>query len=76
MNIPLIFKCVLVLLLLFIIFNLGRALIIMVKGGDQTADNPVPMSRYLGRRVIFSLLVILLLLVALGTGLIGLNPTP
>jgi len=48
----------------------------MVKGGDQTADNPVPMSRYLGRRVIFSLLVILLLLVALGTGLIGLNPTP
>lgn len=76
MNIPLIFKCVLALLLLFIIFNLGRALIIMVKGGDQTADNPVPMSRYLGRRVLFSLLVILLLLVALGTGLIGLNPTP
>ncbi|MCG9965632.1 MAG: DUF2909 family protein [Shewanella sp.] len=76
MNIPLIFKCVLVLLLLFIIFNLGRALIIMVKGGDQTADNPVPMSHYLGRRVMFSVLVILLLLVALGTGLIGLNPTP
>lgn len=48
----------------------------MVKGGDQTADNPEPMSRYLGRRVIFSLLVILLLLVALGTGLIGLNSTP
>lgn len=76
MNIPLIFKCVLVLLLLFIIFNLGRALIIMVKGGDQTAEHPVPMSRYLGRRVIFSVLVILLLLVALGTGLLGLNPTP
>ncbi|ABX51473.1 conserved hypothetical protein [Shewanella baltica OS195] len=57
--------------MLFIIFNLGRALFIMVRG-----DNQVPMSRYLGRRVIFSVLVILLLLVALGTGLISPNPTP
>lgn len=48
----------------------------MVKGGDQNAAHPVPMSRYLGRRVLFSVLVILLLLVALGTGLLGLNPTP
>jgi len=46
-------------------------LFIMVRG-----DNQVPMSRYLGRRVIFSVLVILLLLVALGTGLISPNPTP
>lgn len=71
MNTLFIFKLVLVLLLLFIIFNLGRALFIMVKG-----DHKVPMSRYLGRRVIFSVLVILLLLVALGTGLISPNPTP
>ncbi|MCL1091448.1 DUF2909 domain-containing protein [Shewanella profunda] len=71
MNALFIFKLVLVLLLLFIIFNLGRALFIMVKG-----DNTVPMSRYLGRRVIFSVLVILLLLVALGTGLISPNPRP
>ncbi|MCS6100477.1 DUF2909 domain-containing protein [Shewanella baltica] len=71
MNTLFIFKLVLVLLLLFIIFNLGRALFIMVKG-----DHQVPMSRYLGRRVIFSVLVILLLLVALGTGLISPNPTP
>ncbi|MCS6232445.1 DUF2909 domain-containing protein [Shewanella baltica] len=71
MNTLFIFKLVLVLLLLFIIFNLGSALFIMVKG-----DHQVPMSRYLGRRVIFSVLVILLLLVALGTGLISPNPTP
>ncbi|GCF88673.1 MULTISPECIES: DUF2909 family protein [unclassified Shewanella] len=71
MNSLFIFKLVLVLLLLFIIFNLGRALFIMVKG-----DEKVPMSRYLGRRVIFSVLVILLLLVALGTGLISPNPKP
>ncbi|MCU7964533.1 MULTISPECIES: DUF2909 family protein [unclassified Shewanella] len=71
MNSLFIFKLVLVLLLLFIIFNLGRALFIMGKG-----DEKVSMSRYLGRRVIFSVLVILLLLVALGTGLISPNPTP
>ncbi|MCT7945257.1 DUF2909 family protein [Shewanella sp. SP2S2-4] len=71
MNTLFIFKLALVLLLLFIIFNLGRALFIMVKGG-----NKMPMSRYLGRRVLFSVLVILLLLVALGTGLISPNPTP
>ncbi|MCH1929956.1 DUF2909 domain-containing protein [Shewanella sp. A25] len=71
MNTPFIFKLVLVLLLLFIIFNLGRALFIMVKG-----DEKVPMSRYLGRRVVFSVIVILLLLLALGTGLIAPNPTP
>ncbi|GIU03958.1 DUF2909 family protein [Shewanella glacialipiscicola] len=71
MNALFIFKLVLILLLLFIIFNLGRALFIMVKGDIQ-----VPMSRYLGRRVIFSVLVILLLLVALGTGLISTHPTP
>jgi len=71
MNTLFIFKLVLVLLLLFIIFNLGRALFIMVRG-----DNQVPMSRYLGCRVIFSVLIILLLLVALGTGLISPNPTP
>lgn len=71
MDTPLIVKSVLVLLLLFIIVNLARALVIMVKGESQ-----VPMSRYLGRRVLFSALVVLLLLVALGTGLIQLNPAP
>ena len=71
MNALFIFKLVLVLLLLFIIFNLGRALFMMVKD-----DNSAPMSRYLGRRVIFSVLVILLLLVALGSGLISPNPRP
>lgn len=39
-------------------------------------DSSAPMSRYLGRRVIFSVLVILLLLVALGSGLISPNPRP
>ncbi|MCG9698043.1 DUF2909 family protein [Shewanella sp. Isolate11] len=67
----LLFKSVLVLLLLFIIFNLGRALVVLVKG-----DSKAPMSRYLGRRVLFSVLVILLLLLALGLGLMTPNPRP
>jgi hypothetical protein len=66
-----IFKIALVLLLVFIIFNLAKALIIMVKG-EQTQ----PMSHYLGRRVLLSVLVVLLLLVALGLGIVEPNPRP
>ncbi|MBT1445198.1 DUF2909 family protein [Shewanella sp. JM162201] len=61
--VSLLFKSVLVLLLFFIVFNLGRALYIMVKG-----DSQIPMSRYLGRRVALSALVVLLLLIALAMG--------
>jgi hypothetical protein len=65
------FKLVLVLLLVFIIFNLARALVIMVKGNQAQ-----PMSHYLGRRVLFSVLVVALLLLALGFGLVEPNPRP
>ncbi len=43
----------------------------MVKG-EQTQ----PMSHYLGRRVLYSVLVVLLLLVALGLGIVEPNPRP
>nr|WP_276315809.1 DUF2909 domain-containing protein [Parashewanella hymeniacidonis] len=65
------FKVVLVLLLLFIIFNLGRALFIMVR-----SDNKQSMSRYLGRRVMLSALVVIALILAIGLGWIHPNPTP
>ena len=71
MNLLIIFKIVLVLLLLFIMFNLVRALFILVKGDSET-----PVSHFLGRRVIFSVLVVLFILVALGTGVITPNPRP
>ncbi|MGI2258473.1 DUF2909 family protein [Shewanella sp. GXUN23E] len=71
MNPVLLFKVVLVLLLLFVLFNLGRALFIMLK-----ADSKQSMSQFLGRRVLFSALIILLLLIALGSGLIAPNPRP
>ncbi|WP_211917744.1 DUF2909 family protein [Vibrio sp. B1REV9] len=71
------FKLTLVLLLLFIIFNLAKALIEMVKEDPEHSKRKgKPMSYYLGRRVMFSALVILLLLIALSTGWIAPNPRP
>ncbi|KJY84484.1 hypothetical protein TW81_02850 [Vibrio galatheae] len=78
-----IFKLVLVLLLLFIIFNLGRAMFEMVKGPDADEDseseNPhqdKPMSFYLGRRVFLSALAVILLIAALLSGFIDPNSRP
>ncbi len=64
-------KGILVCLLIFIIYNLFRALPILVKGKSD-----VPMSRYLGRRVLFSVIVFVILLIALATGAIEPNPRP
>lgn len=71
MNLIVLFKIVLVLLLLFVLFNLGRALFIMLKN-----DGKQSMSQFLGRRVWVSALIILVLLIALGSGLITPNPRP
>lgn len=63
------FKLTLVLLLLFIIFNLAKALIEMVREDPDNPDKPTkPMSHYLGRRVMFSALVVILILIALSSG--------
>ena len=77
-----IFKLLLVLLLLFILFNLGRAMLEMVKGSDsddddqESADDDKPMSFYLGRRVFLSALAIVLLVAALLSGFIEPNVRP
>ncbi|AWG82173.1 DUF2909 domain-containing protein [Vibrio parahaemolyticus] len=71
------FKLTLVLLLLFIIFNLAKALIEMVREDPDNPDKPTkPMSHYLGRRVMFSALVVILLLIALSSGWLAPNPRP
>ncbi len=64
-------KGILVCLLIFIIFNLFRALPILIKGNSD-----VPMSRYLGRRVLFSVIAFVILLIAMATGLIEPNSRP
>lgn len=60
------------LLLLFMIYNLFRAMMIMLKDDPKQP----PMSKFIGRRVITSAIIIGLLLLAIATGLITPNPRP
>jgi exosortase/archaeosortase family protein len=66
------FKILIVGLLLFIVFNLFRALFIMLKNDP----NGPKMSTFLGKRVMFSALLLLLILLAMSFGLITPNPRP
>ncbi|QXO15583.1 DUF2909 family protein [Vibrio ostreae] len=72
---PLAVKIILVLLLLFIIVNLARALIQMVREPDE-GENQRPMSHYLGRRLLLSACVVLLLVLALLSGWLHPNASP
>ncbi len=66
-----IFKIIIVALLVFIVVNLFLALPQFLK-----ADPEVKMSRFLGRRLLFSVLVMVLILIAMGLGFITPNPSP
>ena len=68
------FKIAIVLILLYILFNLARAGIAMVKNGDKP-DAP-SMTHFLGRRVGLSVLVLVLLILAIASGLVPVNPRP
>ncbi|MDA0150623.1 DUF2909 domain-containing protein [Vibrio sp. LaRot3] len=72
------FKLLLVLLLLFIVINLAKAMFEMVKGpsNDTQGENHQPMSHFLGRRVILSALAVVLLFAALLSGFIEPNARP
>ncbi|GAB2688121.1 MAG: DUF2909 domain-containing protein [Aliiglaciecola sp.] len=59
-------------LLLFMLYNLFRAMIIMLKNDP----NQPPMSKFIGRRVMTSAIIVILLLLAVATGLITPNPRP
>lgn len=59
-------------LLIFMLYNLFRAMTIMLKNDP---DHP-PMSKFIGRRVLVSALIVALLLLAVATGLITPNPRP
>ena len=68
----LLFKVVLVGLLLVIVFNLMKALIQIASG----KHNGKRLSHFLGRRVMLSAIVVLLLLLSLASGVITPNPRP
>ena len=57
---------------MFILFNLFRALFIMVSG--KTGGRP--MSHFLGRRVLFSVVVLVVVIAALKLGFIKANNSP
>lgn len=65
-------KILLVVALIYIVYNLFRALLIMLKNDP---DGP-KVSTFLGRRVFFSVLVILIIIVGVATGIIDPNARP
>jgi hypothetical protein len=69
---PVILKIVLISLVIFMIYNLFKALYLMAKNDP----NSPPMSTFIGRRLIFSGLIIAIVLVGVATGLITPNARP
>lgn len=65
-------KIVIVAMLAFVVYNLFRSLMVM----NKNDPNKPPMSKYIGRRLMLSVAIIVLLLIALSTGLITPNPRP
>lgn len=65
-------KIILLLLLLFTLVNLFRALFAMLRN-DPTKPS---MSHFLGRRVGLSVLAIIIVLVLMATGVLQPNPRP
>ncbi len=59
-------------LLMFMVYNLFKALFAMNKNDPEKP----PMTKFIGRRVVTSVVIILLLLVGIFTGLITPNPRP
>lgn len=66
------FKIIIVAMLAFMVYNLFRALLIM----NRNDPNKPPMSKYIGRRLMLSVAIVVLLLIGLATGLITPNPRP
>ncbi|WP_371194307.1 DUF2909 domain-containing protein [Glaciecola sp. SC05] len=58
-------------LLVFMIFNLFKAMKVMLKG-----EKTEPMSKFIGRRVLASVIIVVLILIAIATGVITPNPRP
>lgn len=66
------FKVLIVAMLAFMVYNLFRALFLM----NKNDPNKPTMSKYIGRRLMFSVAIVILLLIGLLTGLITPNPRP
>lgn len=65
-------KIIIILLIVFMVYNLFKALSVMNKNDGKQR----PMSTYIGRRVFTSAAIILFIIVLLLTGIITPNPRP
>ena len=65
-------KITILVLFFSVVFNLFRAMFSMMK---QDPNKP-PMSHYIGRRLLFSAALIIILVLSLAFGLIEPNPRP
>lgn len=65
-------KIILVSLLAIVVFSLFQALFAMLKNEEAAPK----MSKFLGRRLVFSVIVVLFLIILLLTGVITPNPRP
>jgi hypothetical protein len=65
-------KIIIVGCLLFMVFSLFQALIVL----NKNDPNKPSMSKFIGRRVMISAFVIILMLIAILTGVITPNPRP
>jgi hypothetical protein len=64
-------KITLVGLLVFMMVNLAFAMRVMLKG-----ESNQKMSKFIGRRVLASVIIVVIVLIALATGVITPNPRP
>ncbi|MEC8373866.1 MAG: DUF2909 domain-containing protein [Pseudomonadota bacterium] len=65
-------KIILVALVIYMIVNLFWDMRVLMKHDPKNG----PMSKYIGRRVLTSAVIVIIILVAIGTGLITPNPRP
>lgn len=65
-------KIILVGCLIFMVYNLFKALFVM----NKKDPNQPSMSKFIGRRVMISAFIVILMLVGIMTGVITPNPTP
>ena len=67
-----ILKILLIALLLYVVFNLFQGLFSLLRGGTEGPR----MSHFIGRRVLFSVVAIVIILIAIATGIVTPNPRP
>ena len=65
-------KIIIIGLIIFMIYNLFKALVLM----NKNDPNQPSMSKFIGRRVMTSVIIVILLLLGILTGVITPNPRP